>query len=327
MAGEANAAIAHVRKEFGTDLNAEVAAWLMLAEGIANFASGDYLAALDRIRRAEGVAAAFDAPRARPSCAAWLAHIQFNLSQFDEMLPNLVRAIRDADSTDHQALARASLVVADSYHYCGHFSIARRWYEATRLHATAVGDEAMLGAMLHNVAAFRAANVLLAHSLGQCLPDEAHRAKLEARSAANYDYATGVRTFESLSTLLAAQLSLVDDQLQEAFDRLSAIQTTSIPARLAAVLHCDLALCAARMGQTERARELCESAVSEVSSEMDDDDSAYVWARLSDLHRRFGDIALSAQMAERANQAMSRLRNVRESLKLKLDSCLGPITS
>jgi tetratricopeptide (TPR) repeat protein len=293
----------------------------MLAEGICHFAAGDQLAALDRIRRADGIAVAFDSSRARATCAAWFAHIQFNLSDFGAMQQHLERAMNEADPNDHQALSRASLVLADAYHYSGHFTLGRPWYDTTRFHATAEGDEATISAMLYNVAAFRAANVLLADALGACLPEEAHRAKMEASSAASYDAAIGTRSFESLTVLLSGQLLLVDRSEHDAFARLSSIEPSALPARLRAVLLSDLALCSVRLGRSGDARAYSQAALKEFGAELDDDDAAYAWSRLSAVHVMLGDSDAAAAMADKASLAMVQLRATQDSLKNRLDAC------
>jgi tetratricopeptide (TPR) repeat protein len=323
LTNEASIAIDSVRRTFGADLDPEVASWLMLAEGIVHFTAGDHLAALDRIRRAEGLAVALNTTSAKAACAAWLAHIEFNLSNFDSMIPLLGRALKEAAPADHQALGRASLVMADAYHYAGSFSQARPWYEAARLHATSEGDEAMLSAMLHNVAAFRAVNVLLADALGECLPEEAQRAKLEAASAASYDTAVGTRSFDSLTALLSGQLLIVDGRNEEAHKRLSAVSPKALPKRLWPVLHADLAWCANILGYEEQSKNHCREALSGIDVQMDDDDAAYAWSRLARLHLSFGDVATSDEMAERARTAMERLTELRGSLKQRLDACVA----
>jgi tetratricopeptide (TPR) repeat protein len=327
LTSEAAAAIESVRQAFGSELDAEVAAWLMLAEGVCHFTAGNQPAALDRIRRADGIAVAFNSSPARPTCAAWHAHIEFNLSNFDEMHRHLQRALEEADPSDHQALSRASLVMADAYHYSGHFSLARPWYDATRNHASAEGDEATISAMLYNVAAFRAANVLLADALGECIPDEAHRAKLEASSAANYDNAVGTRSFESLTVLLSGQLLLVDKREGEAFLRLRSIEPYSLPIRLRSVLLCDLALCAARLGRLDDARTYSQTALQQIGAKMDEDDAAYAWSRLSRVHVMLGESDAAAAMATSASNAMAQLRATRDSLKSRLDTCVESVQS
>jgi hypothetical protein len=56
------------------------------------------------------------------------------------------------------------LVIADAFHYAGRFDLAKPWYAAAREHALVEGDDAMISAMLHGVAALRANQVRLANA-------------------------------------------------------------------------------------------------------------------------------------------------------------------
>ena len=163
---EAKLAIATVRSRFVDSLSPEIAAWLMLAEGILWFSIGEFAKFEDRLRRAHGIAIASKYEAARAACAAWLALSAFNDRRYEEMTSLLREAFDLAASDDHQTHARASLVLADAFHLAGRFDLARPWYECTRQHATSEGDESTLSAMLHNVAAFRASNVKFADALG-----------------------------------------------------------------------------------------------------------------------------------------------------------------
>lgn len=318
LEGESAAAVEHVRKSFGNNLEPEVAAWLMLAEGIAAFARGDHDHARDRIRRSYGISVAMNARRAQPTCVAWLANLEFNLSNFKAMRPLLQEALTSADPNDHQALARASLVVADAMHFSGSFGEARPWYDAARTHALKEGDDATVSAVLHNVAAFRAANVRLAHALGSELHEEARRAHLEAMSALSYDAAIGTLPFKALSTLVRGQLLLVEEKHAEAAMALRNVDFETLPKRLHCVLFTDMAWCAKRMGQQAVALTNATNAISAVSEDVDADDLAYVSARLSQLFRSFGDEARAGRLAEDAKMAIARHRLTQQMLLTEL---------
>lgn len=318
LESQSAAAIEAVRKSFGSGLEPEVAAWLMLAEGIACFVRGDFDLARDRIRRAYGIAAAMNARRAQPSCAAWLAHLEFNLSSFSAIAPPLQDALLLAGMDDHQALARASLVMADGLHFSGSFRSARRWYDEARVHALKEGDDATVSALLHNVAAFRAANVRLAHALGTEMKDEARRAQLEATSALSYDAAIGTQSFKSLSALVRGQLLLVEERFDKAIEALVSIPMQTLPERLRCVLLTDIAWCARGQGQHETALDSARSAVSEMGEGVDTDDLVYVCARLSQLFASFGDAALSRRLAADTRVAMNRHRSIQQSLQFEL---------
>ena len=140
----------------------EVTAWISLVEALIHFYSNPGPRALDRLRRAHALSRAMNHPVLVPLCAAWLAHIEFNANRMEPMLQYAVEALRLAQPTHHAALARVSLVIADAFHFAGRFDLAKDWYAAVREHALADGDDAMISAMLHNVAAFRANHVRLA---------------------------------------------------------------------------------------------------------------------------------------------------------------------
>jgi len=112
--------------------------------------------ALDRLRRAHALSRAMNHPVLVPLCAAWLVHIEFNANRMEPMLQYAVQALQLAQPTHHAARARVSLVIADAVHFAGRFDLAKDWCAAVRHHALAEGDDAMISAMLHDVAALRA---------------------------------------------------------------------------------------------------------------------------------------------------------------------------
>lgn len=314
----ARAAIATVRQEFGTALEPEVAAWLMLAEGVLLFVDDRAAAARDRMLRAHGICRAFGSDRPLPSCAAWLSSIEFNRSRYPEMAAYAREALVRAAPDDHQARARASLVVADAWHFSGSFELARPWYDATRHHATSEGDEATVSAMLHNVAAYRAGNVCLADAVGERLPDEARLASMEAASAANYDSAIGTKSFRNLIPRLSAQLLIVEREFAKAMKVLSGIDPAALPARLRAVHHADSAVCALSLGDEGSAATLARAAIAHLDSTVDDDDSAYVGARLAALFAALGDDGLALECAQRADAALQSHRRTQAELRAML---------
>ena len=81
----------------------------MLAEGIMHFFHDRWPEGYDRTRRAYAIAFAANLAEAKPTCAAWMAHMDFNALRFKEMANHIEEALTLAKTDDHQALARASL--------------------------------------------------------------------------------------------------------------------------------------------------------------------------------------------------------------------------
>jgi len=315
---EAMKSIAVVRSKFAGSLGPEVAVWLMLAEGILWFGAGDFAQFSDRLKRAHGIAAATNYGAAKASCAAWLALSAMNERQYDEMIRFLGEAFRVASKDDHQALGRASLVLADAFHLAGRFDLARPWYEATRQHATAEGDESMLSAMLFNVASFRASNVKLADALGTHLADEARRASLEATSAAAYDHAIGTKSFSQLHPHLVEQLLIVEGKYQEAFEQLVRMDLNGLAHWGHAAHYADFATCAWHLNEQALVDRYVPKALAALEGPIDPDDAAYVCCRLASLVGASGDPSLAEELRVRASKKAAEYIDFQTSLAERL---------
>ncbi len=322
-ADNALTSISAVRSEFKEELKPEVACWLMLAEGILNFFQMNSRMAYDRTQRAYALSKALRITDAIPSCAAWMAHLEFNANQYDRMATHLHEALSTAENDDHQAGARASLVLADAYHFAGSFDEAKPWYARCRLHATAEGDDATLSALLHNVAAFRASNVRLADAFDSVNPDESRRAWLEAQSAYAYDSAVGTTGLQLLLPLLRGQILAVERKYRESIRLLSSIDLSSIHSRLVPLVYADIAWCLAGEGQLEESWKAIQKMKPLISSIEERDDYAYVCARISLTAKACGYTEESELWKDSSLRAICEHRKSQISLLSSLRS-IGP---
>ena len=280
----AQAIVTAVRDEFGTRPNAEVTAWISLVEALIHFYSHPGPNAMDRLRRAHALGQAMQHPVLVPLSAAWLAHIEFNDNRMEPMLQHVQEALRLAQPDHHAALARVSLVVADAFHYAGRFDLAKDWYAKVRQHALAEGDDAMISAMLHNVAAFRANEVRLADAFGSPTPLEAKRALMETESTANYDVGIGTLSMSLLIPLMRAQLMTATGQFSEAlaiFDEVLERESPENLERRKACFYADRAWCHCQLGQDRLALAYVDRACERIESPADIDDVASTHARLA----------------------------------------------
>ena len=205
--------------------------------------------------------------------------------------------------------------MADGLHYAGDFQVARPWYEKTRLHSTAEGDEATLSALLHNVAAFRAGNVRMADTFSAASPQEAKHALMQANSAWNFDAAIGTESFQKLVPLLQGQLLNVQRDFLAAERMLAGIDDKSLEKKSVPLLWVDLAWCLAAQGRTEDSLKYANDAESLVNSTTDIDEVAYINSRLAQIADRNGDAVHCATYREIATVALSKHRLIQEDLK------------
>ena len=280
---QALTSIAVVRSQFSDQLHPEVASWLMLAEGVLNYFQKKPREAYDRIRRAHGLAVALNTESALPSCAAWMAHMEFNECQYEQMAVHLEQALTSAKPDDHQALARASIVLAAGYQLAGGFELARPWYEQARQRAAAEGDETTVSAMLYNVAALRAANVRLADTFGLEISEEARRADIETSSSINYDIAIGTTAMVFLTAMLGGLILTISKKFSEALKVYEKINTINLTTSELTLLNIDVGWCLANLNNFEDSWKLAMLAAQNIPVISEFDDFAYINSRISQI--------------------------------------------
>jgi tetratricopeptide (TPR) repeat protein len=291
-AEEASAIVAAIREAFGKAPNAEVTAWVSLVESLVHFYSNPGPLAMDRLHRAEALSRAIEHPELVPLCAAWLAHMEFNANQMPQMVAHAAQALRLAQPAHHATLARVSLVVADALHFAGRFDLAKPWYAAVRDHALAEGDDAMISAMLHNVATFRTNNVRLMEAFGNPAPDQAAQALMETESTKTFDLGIGTASLTHFVPLLRAQLLTVQGKYAEALPLFEGnLEHASQQGldRLKLAFYADRAVCNLRLGFVEQARNDISSALASESEACDSDDRAMTHAQISKILGELGD--------------------------------------
>ena len=306
-----------IREAFGKRPNAEVTAWISLAEAVNSFYSQPGPQALDRLRRAQALARAIGHVELQALSAAWLAHLEFNASRMEPMIEHAAEALRLAGPEHHAALARASLVVADAYHYAGRFDLAKGWYAAVRQHALVDGDDAMISAMLHNVAAFRANNVRMEAAFGVLDEDQAARALLEMESTRNYDLGIGTASLNLFVPLLRAQLFAAVGRHDEAlrlFEEHVELTPSQGMTRLLPTYLADMAWCLLRTGNSDRARATLRRALAQPVEHSDPDDIAAAYARFSMISAAIGDSDAALEFGRRAAIEIERHRASQECL-------------
>jgi tetratricopeptide (TPR) repeat protein len=289
---EAQAEVRALRTAFAERPNAEVTAWISLAEAVDSFYRHPGPQALDRLKRAQALARAIGHVELQAVCAAWLAHLEFNANRMETMVQHAAEALRLARPEHHAALARVSLVVADAYHFAGRFDLAKAWYAAVREHALADGDDAMISAMLHNVATFRASTVRLSELFSGLNREQASLAMMQAQSTENYDLGIGTASLTWFVPLIRAQLLTSDAKFAEAAGLFSAHLEDAKEQGLARLLpsfYADYAWCCIQLGRRDEATGLLKAALSHVAPGCDPDDLATTYGRAANIVRTLGD--------------------------------------
>jgi hypothetical protein len=300
---EARSVIASLQTQYGQNPHTKVNAWILLAEGLTSYFSDLGQAAHDKVRRAHAVSAAARDRRLHALAAAWLAHMDYTAYDLEAMGRRVREALQLADADHHSARARACLVVALAYHFGGRFESAQPWYAKARLHASAEGDEAMLSAIMYNMAGLLADQSRHAVMTGEQDTTMLRRAELSLQAAANLDALIGIASLDALVPLHRARVCTLQGQWAEAIGLYEAHFSDGLLQgldRMRASLGADLAWCRLQLGQAEQAHRDAMAAQVAVAHDRDADDRAAAHHRLSQIFGQLGQADVAAKHREQA---------------------------
>jgi tetratricopeptide (TPR) repeat protein len=302
-------------------------AWIALAEGLHGYYSVIGREAQASVELAHALAADTASPRLRATAAAWLANMAFNNDDEWPRMAELVRSALDTAAPEHHgARARAALVAGFAYHFGGEAERASRWYEASRRHAIAEGDEAHLSALMHNQAWMRASQArmkMLFESTDDLGP--VTQALMGAESIGHYDAGIGTASLGSLVPMLRAQVLTAQGRWAEALALFEANFDSALAEglqRIAACLLADRAWCELSLGRQDKARALAGAAEQALAEPIDIDDRAMALARLAQVHKVLGDEGLAGRHREESQRLYARHREQQARIVGLLDEAL-----
>ena len=278
--------------------NIALRAWLALAEGLHGHYSALGREAQTSIQEAHELAkGAGTLVRLQALAAAWLANMAFADDDMPRMAALVREALDKALPEHHGARARAALVAGYAYHFGGEHPRAQPWYEASRRHAIAEGDETQLSALMHNQAWMRASQARLALLFDAdggpaAHTDAVNHALMGAESIGHYDAGIGTASLGSLVPMLRAQVLTAQGKWADA---LALFEThfdgalTDGLTRLAPCLLADRAWCEWHSGQAKKAQALVAAAEQALRQPCDTDDRAMAHARLAQVWSALGN--------------------------------------
>jgi hypothetical protein len=215
---EARKELAAIHAVYDRQPNAVVSAWVSLAEGLVAFYGDLSTSARDKMLRSLALGTAVGEQSIRSLSAAWLAHMNYLEQDFEPMVRNLNIALNRGHSISSSAVARASLVAAQAFHWANRFDLAQPWYSKARHCATSDGDQTMLSALMHNMAWLRAAQARRLAVSGVTNPDQVRQVLLGAESTDHFDKRVGTASLRSLVPMLRAHVLTMLDRFPEAIE-------------------------------------------------------------------------------------------------------------
>lgn len=331
----AKAVIDELNTQLAWQPSTPLRAWLALAEGLHGYYSALGRGAQTSIEQAYMLAQGVGAlQRLHALAAAWLANMAFANDDMPRMAALLREALDAALPEDHGARARAALVAGYAYHYAADNRRAQPWYEASRRHAIAEGDETHLSALMHNQAWMRASQARMAllfdaeHAAAAAHADAMTHALMGAESTGHYDAGVGTASLGSLVPMLRAQVLTAQAKWPEALALFESHFDAALGdglTRLAPCLLADRAWCEWHVGHAGKAQVLAAAAEQALQHPCDTDDRAMATARLAQVREVLGDAA-AAQHHRQASQTLHAAhREQQQRIVALLDQALAGI--
>ncbi len=312
--------------------NPPLRAWLALTEGLHGYYSALGRGAQARIEQAYLLARGVGAlRRLHALAAAWLANMAFANDDMPRMAQLAREALDTALPEHHGARARAALVAGYAYHFAADSARAQPWYEASRRHAIAEGDETHLSALMHNQAGMRAnqARMALLFDADGAAADHSAaigHALMGAESIGHYDAGIGTASLGSLVPMLRAQVLTAQGKWADAralFETHFDAALADGLARQAPCLLADRAWCEWHGGNAKKARALVAAAEQALAQDCDIDDRAMAAARLAQVHGALGDKAAAQGHCDASKTHYAVHRKQQRHIVALLDEALA----
>jgi tetratricopeptide (TPR) repeat protein len=277
--GEFDAAgriLTELRTIYGGGRSARISIWIMLIEGLILFFKDTDSGARDRIFRAYTIGHACALADLSKLAAAWLAHIEFNRSEFESMIRFLRICSETTLESNNSTGLRASLVLADAHMHAGQIQDAKIWYERARHLAINLGDEASLAAVIYNKAALGLSRIRLSVIDGEVDRALIQFVAMEVASAHNFHHGARHRSLTRLIDACRARILLMQGSYAEALEIFrSLLSDGSLPLGFRSdrlLLQVEYGTCLAMVGFRDDAVTLLEDMDVKQCDEMSIDD-------------------------------------------------------
>lgn len=285
---ESRELIEHTRNAFPTDSHPRVSIWVMLAEGVLYTFQDLSAQGRDRVMRAQVLATATRDRTLIAWTSAWHAHLLSECSDFAGMGRALEMAFRACSDDEHEAIARAGMVLANAYSTCGDRGRANHWYGAVRHHALEAGDQATIDALIYNKAAFAMAWLRTEACFFPVDELELKHIAGEISSARNYQDLIGIRAVNNFVDLWQSRLALLRGEFVNAISGLSTVREKGPFAAYnfdQAIIDLEIAYCHFKLGNTEQALELAASLHADLRRLHRDEQVVAAWllSQLADI--------------------------------------------
>lgn len=314
---EAKEEITSIRTDRILVADSRVSTLLNLAEGLYLYYKDVSPLAEDRFARARAIAQVGGHADLEGQAISWLSLIHYGNYRFNAICKCIEECVEQLACTDSTANARISLTIAISIHLANRFDLAMPWYRRTHLFAVERRDEAMISAMLHNMAALWLSNSRNAQLGGPATVDSSRQALTGALSSFNFDGLVGVSALGVLTPLLEAQISSLELDYHKAIRLYEDCRSNFDVQNLhnwSNWMLADLEWCRLNAGLAETTCDALEKIQRSIGDSDQADEKAVTFARLAECARFIGEHDWAIRCDEAAKENWRHFGKLQESI-------------
>lgn len=318
--------ISTMRSDSSALRHSRVSALLNFAEGLYHYYRDVSPIAQDRFARARAIAQIGSHSDLEARAVSWLGLVHYGSYRFGDMCSCIDDCIERIESNDTIALARTSLTIAISIHLANRFDLAMPWYRRAHLFAVETHDEAMISAMLHNMAALWLSNCRNAQLGGPPTADQSRQALMGALSSLNFDGLVGLSALGVLTPLLDAQISSLDSDFQRAadlYERCRAEFDVDALHNWSTWMLADREWCRLKNGCAMDAREALDSIYDSIDDAQQIDEQAATFARLAQAWRLLGNVEADQKCEKNAQRCWRQFVELQANILEQILSTRG----
>ena len=312
--------IAAIRQRMQHKTCSRISAILNISEGLCRYYKDMNPAAEDRFARARAIAQLGGHNDLTARASSWLGLVKYGQYKFSDMVRYIDESVNPGVELEPSAAGRSSLTIASTLHLANRFDMGLAWYRRAHLMAVETEDEALISAMLHNMASIWASNVRNAYLGGPATSDNSRQAFMGALSTFNFDDLVGNSALGVFTPLLEAQIHSLDANFRRALSLYEANLSElslKVGSGWQAWLLADRAWCYVQNGLTERAYSDLDEVSSVLGGCQHVDDRAATLMRLAQSWQALGESGRASQLEREARECWARFVLVQEEM-LKL---------
>lgn len=213
-----------LRATFGDGRYPRISTLIMCVEGLLLFFRDLDMAALDRLARANLLSRAFGIDDVAALSSAWIAHINFNVDNYEHMGIAINQCFERLDSENSAARGRIAIVLSDAFLLVGRGKQARYWFGVAREAAVETGDHTLVAALTYNRAALNSFLTQLRILSGEASGQAIEIVSSELMSAFGYQRLARLGSLEQLLHLALVGTNIFKRDFESAWRTAKEVQ-------------------------------------------------------------------------------------------------------